>query len=318
MSFRRWFFTPQGVWRLPWRLLWTSLAWLSLSLLLSAVAMLLLLFSGHEPLVRTEAPGPSADTSTITLSMSTSALMASLVVSALATAVTLALAARFWEPFTWADWGLHLHRGTAWRDLALGFGAAGLMQASVAAALYLSGAATWHLTPATDWTAWIRAAALWLFLFALVGWYEEALLRGYLFTTLAYSLRPWLAAVLSALVFAGLHAGNPGFSPLAFGGLTIIGLFFVALRRPTPWGLALPIGVHWGWNFFEGLIFGFPVSGLPVPTIAQATLTGPDWWTGGSFGPEAGAVVLVALIVGWILLRPSPSFLYPTRTKNDR
>lgn len=304
MNWRRVFFTAQGVWRLPWRLLWTSLTWSSLTFILSLAAMLLLFLSGHDPLIQTETFDPSTDSHVVAFSLSPAALGATFAASALSTAVTLALAARFWEPFTWADWGLHLHRRPAWRDLALGFGAAGLMQAGVAAALYLSGAATWRLTPALDWTAWARGAALWLLVFALVGWYEEALLRGYLYTTLAYSLRPWLAAVLSALVFAGLHVSNPGFGALAFGGLTLIGLFFVALRRPAPWGLALPIGVHWGWNFFEGVVFGFPVSGLPVPTLAQVDLTGPAWWTGGAFGPEAGGVILVALAIGGLLLRP--------------
>ena len=56
--------------------------------------------------------------------------------------------------------------------------------------------------------------------------------------------------------------------------------------------------MHLGWNFFEGVVFGFPVSGLDIYPLARIRVTGPEIWTGGAFGPEAGLIVIPALLAG--------------------
>ena len=53
---------------------------------------------------------------------------------------------------------------------------------------------------------------------------------------------------------------------------------------------------------FEGVGFGFPVSGLDIYPLLRIDVTGPVLWTGGAFGPEAGLIVLPSLIVGGILI----------------
>ena len=58
------------------------------------------------------------------------------------------------------------------------------------------------------------------------------------------------------------------------------------------------MGLHLGWNFFEGTIFGFPVSGLETFRLLHHTITGPSLITGGEFGPEAGLIVLPAMVLG--------------------
>ncbi len=55
-------------------------------------------------------------------------------------------------------------------------------------------------------------------------------------------------------------------------------------------------GLHLGWNFFEGPIFGTQISGGTTSGLFHASVTGPQVWTGGAFGPEAGLVVI--LVVG--------------------
>jgi hypothetical protein len=66
--------------------------------------------------------------------------------------------------------------------------------------------------------------------------------------------------------------------------------------------------LHIGWNFFEGVGFGFPVSGLDSYALTRITVHGPEIWTGGAFGPEAGLIVLPSLILGAFLI-----YLYTMR-----
>ena len=95
---------------------------------------------------------------------------------------------------------------------------------------------------------------------------------------------------------------NPNVSWTAVLGLVLAGLFlaFGYLRTRQLW---LPIGLHIGWNFFEGTIFGFQVSGLSeMPSLIRQTVQGPELVTGGLFGPEAGLVVLPAMALGVLLI----------------
>jgi membrane protease YdiL (CAAX protease family) len=95
---------------------------------------------------------------------------------------------------------------------------------------------------------------------------------------------------------------------LAAAGLFLAGMFlaFAYTRTRQLW---LPIGLHIGWNFFEGTVFGFPVSGLGLSGIIEHSVNGPVQFTGGAFGPEAGLVLLPALALGTILV------YYYTRVK---
>jgi hypothetical protein len=88
----------------------------------------------------------------------------------------------------------------------------------------------------------------------------------------------------------------------------VAGVFFAFgyMRTSLLW---LPIGIHFGWNFFEGTVFGFQVSGLTNFSLIQQTVSGPPLITGGGFGPEAGLIVLPALGLGAVLI-----YIY-TRTR---
>jgi uncharacterized protein len=133
--------------------------------------------------------------------------------------------------------------------------------------------------------------------FFLVGWGEELLMRGYLMLNIRDGINLVWGVILSSLIFSFAHATNPGYNWQAMVGLFLAGLFFAfaALRSK---GLWLPIGLHIGWNFFEGTFFGFSVSGLETFRLIQPSLQGPNLWTGGSFGPEAGIIIIPTLLIG--------------------
>jgi len=140
---------------------------------------------------------------------------------------------------------------------------------------------------------------LYLGVFIMVGWNEELLFRGYRLQNLADGLNPVWGVLLSSLWFGIAHLANPNTEAKLFvaGGILLAGVF-LAYGYITTKQLWLPIGLHIGWNFFEGVGFGFPVSGLDIYHLMRITINGPELWTGGGFGPEAGLVLIPGLLFG--------------------
>ena len=138
----------------------------------------------------------------------------------------------------------------------------------------------------------------------IVGWNEELMSRGYHLQTLASGMNLRWGWFLSSAVFGILHLANPNASWVAVAGILLAGLFlgYGFIRSGQLW---LSMGLHTGWNFFEGVVFGFPVSGLAFYHLPRTVVNGPPIWTGGEFGPEAGIVLIPALLVGFLLV-----FLY--------
>ncbi len=144
--------------------------------------------------------------------------------------------------------------------------------------------------------------------FICVGFYEEAVSRGYQITNFAEGFRikntnpkySLLAAIFaSSLIFSLLHIANPNASVLGTINLVLVGLLFGYAFAATG-SLAIPAGIHITWNFFEGNIFGFPVSGLRAKvSFLEINNSGPELWTGGDFGPEAGLILFFVLIIGF-------------------
>ena len=137
--------------------------------------------------------------------------------------------------------------------------------------------------------------------FIFVGWNEELLSRGYHLQTIASGFNLFWGVIISSAVFGLLHLGNPNATWVSAAGIFFAGIYLAYgyIRTKQLW---LSIGLHIGWNFFEGVGFGFPVSGLDIYPLLRINVTGPELWTGGTFGPEAGLIVLPSLIVGGILI----------------
>ena len=156
----------------------------------------------------------------------------------------------------------------------------------------------WQIEPAA---ALLKGLGLWLIIFLIVGWQEELLSRGYHLQTMQSGLNLFWAIVISSSIFGFLHIFNPSATWISTAGITLAGLFlalpFILTRQ-----LWLSIGLHIGWNFCEGVVFGFPVSGLNTFRLLRHTVSGPILWTGGSFGPEAGLLIIPALVLGSALV----------------
>lgn len=142
---------------------------------------------------------------------------------------------------------------------------------------------------------------IWLLIFILVGWQEELLSRGYHLQNLSEGINLVWGVILSSLAFSLFHVLNPGASAISIVGIFLAGLF-LSLAYVLTRQLWLPISLHIGWNFFEGVVFGFPVSGLKPYPLIQIQITGPSLWVGGDFGPEAGLILIPALILGGFLV----------------
>ena len=111
-----------------------------------------------------------------------------------------------------------------------------------------------------------------------------------------------LAALLSSAIFGVLHAANPNASAISTFNIVLAGLF-LGLGLLLTGELAIPIGLHITWNFFQGNVFGFAVSGLDAGTTFIAVEQGGNaLLTGGAFGPEAGLIGIAAILLGSLLI----------------
>jgi hypothetical protein len=152
--------------------------------------------------------------------------------------------------------------------------------------------------------------------FGLGAAIEEIVFRGYPFQTLVQGITLLPATILMALLFAAAHLGNPNTS---FVGITNVGLaaIWLSVAYVKTKGLWLPFGLHFSWNFSQTTIFSFRTSGIEFAEnrVFLSTVSGPDWLTGGSFGPEGGVLATISLIAcTWYVLksdrfRPQPGVI---------
>jgi uncharacterized protein len=136
---------------------------------------------------------------------------------------------------------------------------------------------------------------------------EEMSFRGYLLQNFCEEFGMIPAIAITSLAFALVHSTNP--HAREQWALTIIGLLTYAVWASLSlvWtkSLWLAFGAHVAWNLFEGPVFGLPLSGVQMPaqTVLVQSVHGPTWLTGGAFGPEAGVSSIIALGVGFVVLR---------------
>jgi membrane protease YdiL (CAAX protease family) len=136
----------------------------------------------------------------------------------------------------------------------------------------------------------------------LAAAFEEIAFRGYAFQRLVDAVGPLGAVAISAGLFGAAHFKNPSATPFSVANTVLAGVLFSTAYLKTR-ALWLPISLHWAWNFFQGLVFSLPVSGIDLqPTLFRTHLNGAAWLTGGAYGPEGGAAVTAVCVAAIIWL----------------
>ena len=230
------------------------------------------------------------------------------------------LAGRWLDRRPFRDFGFHFN-SRWWGDFAFGLALGAALMAAVFLVEWAAGwvEVTGFFVTHEGGLPFLPGIALPLIGYVAVGIAEEVWTRGYILTNLAESFNGRrlgsaaaiaIATVIQGAVFGLLHAGNPNATVVSTFDL-FLAAFLLALGYILTGELAIPIGLHITWNFVQGNVFGFPVSGgrYSVGTFIRVEQAGPALWTGGPFGPEAGLIGIGALLLGcvsillWVRLR---------------
>ncbi len=178
-----------------------------------------------------------------------------------------------------------------------------ILAAALAAAL--GAGVRWR--PGTPSAATLLAGA-WLYL--AVAWTEELHYRGYPFQRLCEGFGPGFAQVLFAVYFVYGHWQNPGMQGATRAwaalniGLASLLLGYAWIRTGS---LAPSLGLHFGWNFVQGPLLGFGVSGTHGASVLEPVLPEARTWVhGGTFGLEAGLPCAVAAVLALLLVARLP------------
>lgn len=178
------------------------------------------------------------------------------------------------------------------RAVALGLGL-GAVPAVVAMALAVPAGGGWRLDGGTV-TAWLASVSWLVLLLAPAAFAEELIFRGVPLVALSERFGRWPALAALSVLFGLAHLGNANVTALAVLNVALAGVF-LSLCFFLPGGIWTATGAHLGWNLTLAALAA-PVSGLPfaIPFLDYRS-GGPEWLTGGAFGPEGGACATLVL-----------------------
>jgi uncharacterized protein len=286
--------------RALWRILAQQVAWGTIAILLLVSAKWAVLVAGGSEFGQADGPWISLEVAGTLLSVWWAAVVLD------------------HRPF--ADYGLHLSKGWC-LDFCFGL----LLAAILWTALFLGTVSagwvkvTGHFVTRKPEAGWLLAIASQGAILLLMAVREELQCRGYQLTNLAEGLRLKrvgrgfaiaMASLISSAVFGLMHAGNANATAMSTLNASLGGIL-LSLGYVLTGELAIPIGFHFSWNFLQGNVFGFTVSGdyQPWASFLVTERTGPPLWVGDRFGPESGLLANLAVLLGglaivlWVRLR---------------
>jgi hypothetical protein len=201
----------------------------------------------------------------------------------------------FWKVFDrkpFSDMGLTSFRHGA-KDFLYGLALGAVTISAVFVVFLLSGQISVtndFLSPDFSWMLIVD-----LILMIFVGFGEEIFSRGYCMSVLRRS-NITLIFIVPNLIFGLLHVLNKNFGFVPLINIFLVGVLFSLMfyKRGNIW---MPIGYHITWNYFQGSIFGLPVSGNEIKGLYTSKLLSENIFNGGGFGPEGGLLVTLLMVV---------------------
>ncbi|MFC3563646.1 CPBP family intramembrane glutamic endopeptidase [Pedobacter jamesrossensis] len=135
-----------------------------------------------------------------------------------------------------------------------------------------------------------------LVFFIFVGISEELVFRTFPLVVFAERYKLWFSIFINGLLFGLIHFSNPSFSVFSMINITLCGILFalVTLQKRNIWW---SVGIHFGWNFCQGTLLGFKVSGINTPGLMVTRPIGDVTFSGGSFGIEGSVICTFVLIL---------------------
>jgi membrane protease YdiL (CAAX protease family) len=137
--------------------------------------------------------------------------------------------------------------------------------------------------------------------YIFIAFNEEIFLRGYILNNLTQSMNKYVALILSSMMFAGLHIFNPNFDWVSFISIFLAGLLLGVSYIYTK-NLWFPIALHFSWNFFQGTVFGFKVSGQSIYSIINQHPVENNILNGGEFGFEGSIIQQIFIVIAVLLI----------------
>ncbi len=223
--------------------------------------------------------------------------------------LTIALIAAHAIALRWIDrrpWSYVRLNGSAARPGLLGFGfVLGAVPITVASLLLIS--LGWLAVEPAPPGSWGAAALRVTLLLAPAAAFEELLSRGYLLAAMADGMGMPVAVAVSSTAFGLLHLPNPGANAQSIILVTLAGIFLAVVLLATG-SLYAAWVAHLAWNWVMAVPLHVAVSGIAVPRPGYQTVdAGPDWATGGPWGPEGGVFAAATMLagIGYLYVRRS-------------
>ena len=225
-------------------------------------------------------------------------------IAAFSASIIIPLARRYLDKKSLLSLGL-ITNSKAIKDVLFGFFLSGVMAGSVFLIMVFTGlievtGINWgssnQFDSITSYLSMMSIGSLLVLLLMdiIISWWEELVFRGYLLQNMIEEKKLKIAVVISCIIYGIVHSFNPNATMLSTGIIVLFGFLRIYGYLATKL-LWLSIGMHAGWNFFQGPIFGYAASGHKTATLIAHSPVGVDWLTGGKFGPE-GSVLIIPII----------------------
>lgn len=179
-----------------------------------------------------------------------------------------------------------------WRSMGMGLAVgAGSMTLVFLLLLFTDSAQVLTWTP-----QWNFSFLVMLAMYILVGYSEEIVCRGYIQGVMKQTHNPILIVLVPSILFSLMHSANSGMGLIPYLNLFLIGLY-LSLITLSSGSLYPAIGYHIFWNFFQGPVYGFSVSGGMESGLLSTYMKGNSLLNGGAFGPEGGLIVTAVILL---------------------